>query len=66
MRSEVIELSTQEIIRALRCAASPYPGATTCTGCPYSDQQVTDEGLAVWCDVDRILLDAADRLSRLK
>ena len=59
-------IDTQEIVKVLRCAAGPYPGATVCMGCPYRDQEVTDEGLAVWCDVDRILLDAADRLSRLK
>lgn len=62
----MIVASTQEIVKVLRCAAGPYPGDTVCMDCLYSNQQVTDEGLTVWCDVDMILLDAADRLSGLE
>ena len=73
-------METKEIIRALRCAATPYE---TCTGCPYDRAESLEpikerfpgnevalpetdsDGLYHFCDVDKIALDAADRLEEL-
>lgn len=62
-------MTDQEIIRALRCVSSPEP-ERDCGTCPYFRKETLSEeiqdklGVKTWdsCDVDRIGLDAADRL----
>ena len=62
-------MTDQEIIRALRCVSSPEP-ERDCGTCPYFRKETLSEeiqdrlGIKTWdsCDVDRIGLDAADRL----
>ena len=62
-------MTDQEIIRALRCVSSPEP-ERDCGTCPYFRKETLPEeiqdklGVKTWdsCDVDRIGLDAADRL----
>ena len=72
-------LTTEEIVKALRCSASPWDGKDeekACKDCPYLTKEVPPEELKfaanktdgmVWgCDCDRIALDAASRLEELK
>lgn len=58
--------SDGQIIHALRCSASPNPPAdTTCKtlGCPYF--LGAEDDLGCGCDVDKICLDAAEKLQVL-
>lgn len=68
-------MSTKELVKALRCSATPG-GAESCAGCSYRVvEQVSDEDAAKYgiapgaefesCDTDRIALDAADLLEKL-
>lgn len=65
-------MNDRELIRALRCTATPY---SKCRGekCPYGNmerlepevQKAVGRGFWFSCDVDRIALEAADRLEKL-
>lgn len=60
------EISTAEIIRALRCSSSPVvPPNETCLACYYGLTEDWNEGKVTSCDCDRMAQDAADRLERL-
>ena len=71
-------IATEEIVKALRCTASPWDGkdeTETCKDCPYlTKEEPTAEfvfaanktdGMIWGCDVDKIALDAASRLDEL-
>lgn len=67
-------MSCEDIIRALRCISAPEGPSEDCTGCPYYRvERVTGEirdklGTDEWCscDIDKIGMDAADRIERLE
>ena len=64
-------MSEQELIQALRCTSAPGGPIGDCEKCPFwktenltpeqSEQLGTDEWAS--CDIDRIGLEAADRLA---
>lgn len=71
-------MSTEEIVKALRCTSTPWGGKDeeeVCKDCPYlTKEEPTAEFMfaanktdgMIWvCDVDKITLDAADRLEEL-
>ena len=61
-----MDVITQEIIRALRCSASPtVPPDEVCTACRYGDIDEWDGIPMVSCACDRIVRDAAKRLEEL-
>lgn len=55
----------RELVRALRCAATVMTGDEPCKTCRYNKKE--EWGGHEWesCDVDRISMDAADRLEEL-
>ena len=68
-------METKELVKALRCSATPG-GAESCAGCSYRVvDRVSDEDAAKYgfvpgaefesCDTDRMALDAADLLEKL-
>lgn len=67
-----------EIIKALRCSASPITERPNCEGCRYRVLDEVDprfncapdveiDGIMYWegCDCDKICMDAADALERM-
>lgn len=65
-----MKISTQEIIRALRCSASVPPADEACRKCAYGiveklELEDGNEHEFVSCDTDRIVVAAADRLEEL-
>lgn len=66
-------MSCEDIIRALRCISTPG-GPTDCKGCLYyraehlSGELKKKLGTDEWCtcDIDKIGMDAADRIERLE
>ena len=66
-------MTTDEIVRALRCASTPGGPTGNCEKCPYwKKEQLSGKlkerlGTDEWtsCDVDKIGLDAADLIERL-
>ena len=60
------EVSTAEIIRALRCSSSQVvPPDETCLACYYGVAEDWHGVQIASCDCDRMAQDAADRLERL-
>lgn len=67
-------MSCEDIIRALRCIYTPGGEHEDCTGCPYwKKEQLNGRlkeklGTDTWtsCDIDKVGLDAADRIERLE
>lgn len=68
-------MDTNEIVKALRCSAQIPSNEEQCAGCPYfvlehpSEDDVKELGLEPewqWkgCNVDRMALDAADRIEK--
>lgn len=68
-------MEVKELVKALRCSATPG-GAESCAGCSYRVvDRVSDEDAAKYgfvpgaefesCDTDRMALDAADLLEKL-
>ena len=71
-------MSTEEIVKALRCSASPWDGkdeTETCKDCPYLIKEKPTavslfaanktDGMVWSCNVDKITSDAAERLELL-
>lgn len=67
-------METSEIVRALRCTATPPTEELDCKKCPYYIQiplkkEDVERGLPEdfnnYCDTDKIMLDAAERLEEL-
>lgn len=66
-------MTDQELIRALRCTSTPGGPLMDCEKCPYRVVEAVPEhlreqvGSDEWesCDVDKIGVDAADRLTSL-
>ncbi len=75
------KVSSEELCKALRCAATPFE---KCTECPYDSTESLEDfkerfpddniippeadcdGMYHFCDVDRIALDAAERIEELE
>lgn len=64
-------METSEIIKALRCAATPIEESPECRECPYfvkipltqiDIELGLPEDFNYYCDSDKIMLDAAERL----
>lgn len=55
----------KELIRALRCAATAQTGDEPCETCSYNKKEEWNGGVWESCDVDRISMDAAERLEEL-
>lgn len=60
------EITTEEIIRALRCISSVPDEWNGCDGCPYYQVENYSGELVTGCDCDKIDRDAADRLEKLE
>lgn len=58
-------VSTEAIIRALRCCSSVPEKGQDCAGCPYYLEEIWDGHVITGCDCDQIDRDAADRLEQL-
>ena len=74
-----MRVESGEIIEALRCSATPIPKGTDCLkhckGCPYDYTEkpgkfemflAEKDGLLHGCDVDRMAMDAAERIEELE
>ena len=62
-----MEISTQEIIRALRCSANPTAVPDeVCAACPYCISEEWEGIHIAACDCDRIAMDAAERLEKIE
>lgn len=67
-------MSCEDIIRALRCTSTPGDHTSNCEQCPYwKKEQLNGQlkeklGTDEWtsCDIDKVGLDAADRIERLE
>ena len=67
-------MSCEDIIRALRCISTPGDHTSNCEQCPYwKKEQLNgrlkeESGTDTWtsCDIDKVGLDAADRIERLE
>ena len=67
-------MSGDDIIRALRCTSTPGDHPSNCEQCPYwKKEQLNGQlkeklGTDEWtsCDIDKVGLDAADRIERLE
>lgn len=55
----------KELIRALRCAATVQTGDEPCETCSYNKKEEWNGDVWENCDVDRISMDAAERLEEL-
>lgn len=55
----------KELIRALRCAATVQTGDEPCETCSYNKKEEWNGSVWENCDVDRISMDAAERLEEL-
>lgn len=67
-------MSCEDIIRTLRCISTPGDHTSNCEQCPYWKKEqlngrLKEElGTDTWtsCDIDKVGLDAADRIERLE
>ena len=67
-------MSCEDIVRALRCISTPGDHTSNCEQCPYwKKEQLNGRlkeklGTDTWtsCDIDKVGLDAADRIERLE
>ena len=67
-------MSCEDIIRALRCTSTPGDHTSNCEQCPYWKKEQLNRrlkeklGTDTWtsCDIDKVGLDAADRIERLE
>lgn len=55
----------RDLVRALRCAATAKTGDEQCKTCRYNKKEEWNGHELESCDVDRISMDAADRLEEL-
>lgn len=55
----------RELVRALRCAATPMTGDMPCKTCRYNIIEEWNGGVWESCDTNRISMDAAARLEEL-
>lgn len=73
------KVTSEELVKALRCAATPIPKDTDlmelCKGCPYDHTEKPEkfemflaekDGLVHCCDADRMSMDAAARIEELE
>lgn len=66
-------MTSQEIVKALRCTSTPGDHTSNCEQCPYwKKEQLNGQlkeklGTDTWasCDIDKVGLDAADLIERL-
>ena len=55
----------RELVRALRCTATAMTGDEPCKTCSYNKKEEWNGHEWESCDVDRISMDAAERLEEL-
>lgn len=58
-------VSDEQLIQALRCVSSFKFGDEPCKECPYGIAEKWNAENVYSCDVDRVCMDAADRLEEL-
>lgn len=68
----MVNLKPEELVKALRCTATPGGPTGDCEMCPYYRREnLNDElkeklGTDTWtsCDIDKVGMDAADQIER--